>query len=222
MTIRRETGALCTNCFFHVYQGERGACRAVVIDPAQEGRMLAKRLAERGIEPAGVVFTHGHLDHTAGASGFLSFYRERGLSLRCAVHSDDLAYLGAAGQETNLELFRRLGDEALFREIFQPLPEADIVLKDGDRLFDSDLRVLHTPGHTRGSICLVSDSDRLVYSGDTLFLMGVGRTDGPDGNADLLESSLKRLFATLPNEYDCFPGHGSKTTLRAERLLLFP
>lgn len=222
MTIRNEAGILGTNCFFHVYADGEGRQRAVVVDPAQDGRALARRLSERGVEPVGIVFTHGHLDHTAGASDFLAFFRERGTALRCAIHADDLPYLGAAGFETNRRLFAGLGDEGLFRGIYKPLPEADVVLKDGDRVFDSDLRVLHTPGHSRGSICLVSDGDRLVYSGDTLFRMGVGRTDGPDGDAAALEASLERLFSAVPNEYDCFPGHGGQTTLRAERLILFP
>lgn len=222
MTIRREVGPLGTNCYFHVYQGEDGQQRAVVIDPAQDGRILAERLCERGIEPEGIVFTHGHLDHTAGASEFIEFYRERGVELRCAIHGEDASFLGESGYAKNLAFFRDLGDEGFFKSLYRPLPKADIILKDGDEIFASGLRVLHTPGHTRGSVCLVSDSDRLVYSGDTLFLMGAGRTDSSDGDQSTLVASLRRLFAVVPNEYDCFPGHGSKTSLKVERLVLFP
>jgi hydroxyacylglutathione hydrolase len=222
MTIRSEVGLLGTNCYFHVYPGSGGRQRAIVIDPAQDGRSLAERLCERGIEPEGIVFTHGHLDHTAGASEFIQFYRERGIELRCAVHGEDASFLGESGYAKNQALFRDLGDENFFMSLYRPLPKADIILKDSDEIFDSGLRVLHTPGHTRGSICLVSESDRLVYTGDTLFLMGVGRTDSEDGDQDALLASLRRLFSTVPNEYDCFPGHGSKTSLKAERLVLFP
>jgi hydroxyacylglutathione hydrolase len=221
MTIRREIGLLGTNCYFHVYQGPGGEQRAMVIDPAQDGRALAERLSERGIEPAGIVFTHGHLDHTAGALEFVEYYRERGIELRCAIHAQDAAFLGESGYQKNRDLFRALGDEELFTSIYRPLPKADILLKDGDAVLDSGLRVIHTPGHTRGSICLVSDAERLAYSGDTLFLLGVGRTDSEDGDEAALAASLRRLFEELPEDYECFPGHGSKTTLKAERLVLF-
>lgn len=221
MTIRRVIGLLGTNCYFHVYRGPDGAQRAVAIDPAQDGRILAELLAERGVEPAGVVLTHGHLDHTAGALEFIDFFKARGLALPCAVHADDAAYLGESGYRKNRELFLGLGDEGLFEAIYRPLPEASILLADGDAVLDSGLRVLHTPGHTRGSICLVSDAERLLYSGDTLFLLGVGRTDSEDGDEGALAASLKRLFDALPEDYECFPGHGSKTTLKAERLALF-
>ncbi len=221
MTIRRSIGPLGTNCYFHVFAAGDGSQRALVIDPAHDGRRLAEELSARGALPAGIVFTHGHLDHTAGAADFIRAYAERGVELRCAVHAEDAPFLGESGYAKNLELFRALGDEGFFRSIVQPLPEAAMLLKEGDEPFGSGLRVVHTPGHTRGSICLACDAERLAYTGDTLFRGGVGRTDSPDGDEEALEASLRRLVELLPEDYECLPGHGAKTSIGAERRALF-
>ena len=100
---------------------------------------------------------------------------------------------------------------------FEPPPPPDRLLKDGDLIVMGDLQfqVLHTPGHSPGGICLAGYG--LVFTGDALFNMSVGRTDGPDGDSRLLISSIRAKLLVLPDQTLVLPGHGSKTTIGQER-----
>jgi len=181
-----------------------------------------------------VALTHGHLDHTAAIPGL---FERLGMALPIAIHPDDAQYLGETGEGTNHELFDAIGAPAYFRSFWKPLPRATVFLMDGEIVPGTSLQVIHTPGHSQGSICFyeaalnagsygvdeeVRDEEAeqtlgwsCLISGDTLFRDGVGRTDGPDSDPVALERSLKKLahfsFATL-----VFPGHGPRTTIGRE------
>jgi glyoxylase-like metal-dependent hydrolase (beta-lactamase superfamily II) len=101
---------------------------------------------------------------------------------------------------------------------FQKPPTPDRLLKDGDFLIVGDLKfqVLHTPGHSPGGICILGHG--VVFSGDALFNGSIGRTDGPDGNSNLLISSIRTKLFVLPDQTVVLPGHGPKTTIGWERL----
>ncbi len=216
MTIRRETGLLATNSYIHIY--EKGAERkAILIDAGGQGRELAQAILDQGAIPALIVLSHGHLDHTAGAKDFQVFWEKRGIKVPCAIHSLDANYVGTAGYAKNRGIFESIDALDFFDSVYRPLPEPDMLLEDGQAILDSGLKVFHSPGHTRGSICLVSDAQRLIYSGDTLFRGGVGRTDLPDGDAPALSRSLAALFQAFPDDYVCYPGHGGKTSLKDEK-----
>ena len=123
-----------------------------------------------------------------------------------AIHAADGAMLGKI-QQLELSLFLGAKDS----------PTADRTLKDGDviRIGDGRLRVLHTPGHSPGSISLLGDG--FVLSGDTLFMEGVGRTDLPGGSRPELVRSIREKLMTLPDETIVLPGHGPHTTIGHER-----
>ena len=106
--------------------------------------------------------------------------------------------------------------EAFFESMFQEIPAADTILQEHDSVFDSDLTVIHTPGHTRGSICLYSEKKNILFTGDTLFCEGIGRSDLPGGDAKTLTSSILKKLYTLPPETRIFPGHGPQSTLERE------
>ena len=135
--------------------------------------------------------------------------------MRLAVHGEDVDYFGAKGEETNRRLFAAINALGYFKHYWRPMPPPDILLSDGDAIPASPYRVIHSPGHSRGSICLYDEAASILVSGDTLFRDGVGRTDGPDSDSAALESSLERLFR-LPRGTRVFPGHGEETTIGRE------
>lgn len=196
MRVRRLTlGPLETNCWI-VDDGEGGA--AVVIDPADEPQEILEALS--GAEVAAVVLTHGHFDHIAAVAEIV---RTTGAPL--AVHEADAAGItSAAGSGGALFGFDVCA------------PPADRLLDDGDvvEVGRERLAVLHTPGHTPGSICLLGEGH--LFSGDTLFAGSIGRTDFAGGDMASMRRSIG-LLASLPDEVLVHPGHGPETTIGRER-----
>jgi hydroxyacylglutathione hydrolase len=190
-------GELDTNCWI-VSDGQGGPL--VVIDPAGESDVVIEAIRGRAV--AAVVLTHGHFDHLGAASAVLAV---TGAPL--LVHSADATAVTNAAANGGLVF----GFDAV-------APAPDRELEDGDVVTAGALRleVLHTPGHTFGSICLYdADGGPHLFSGDTLFAGSVGRTDFPGGDARELRASIGRL-AVLPADTLVHPGHGPDTTIARE------
>jgi hydroxyacylglutathione hydrolase len=186
-----------------------------LVDPGDEGSRIVAFMDSRGLIPAILVVTHGHLDHTAAIPDILSTYEARGMRIPIAVHRLDAGYFGPSSVAANRELFAAIRALGYFRAYWRPLPPADILLEDGDTLLGAALTVIHTPGHTHGSICIHQADPGFLISGDTLFKEGRGRTDGPDSNLQSLRTSLYRIGA-LPPHTKVFPGHGDPTSIGRE------
>jgi hydroxyacylglutathione hydrolase len=214
MIERLRVGPIGENAYIVVAGGD-----CILVDPGDEAARILSFLDSRALAPSCVVVTHGHLDHTSAIPELLDAWAKRGLGIRLAVHPLDAAYFGETGETTNRELFAAIRALGYFDAYWRPLPPPDLLLEDGDVVPGSSFRVIHTPGHTAGSICLYDREAAILLSGDTLFQGGVGRTDGPDSNPRLLESSLNRLFA-LPAETTVLPGHGESTSIESERKAL--
>lgn len=195
--IRLELGPIGTNCWL-VADGTGGPL--AVIDPAGDAETVLGAIAGRAV--AAIVLTHAHFDHLGAAEAVME---ATGAGL--AVHSLDAA--AVSDPEANGGVMFGWPAEA---------PAPDRVLADGDvvRAGALSLEVMHTPGHTPGSICLFLAGDEPhLFSGDTLFAGSVGRTDFLGGDARALARSIARL-AALPPATRVHPGHGPDTTLERE------
>ena len=178
-------GSYQTNCYI---VWENDAC--VVIDPGYEPEIVLAETAQRGLTIEAILLTHGHFDHVGG----VRFLAER---LDCPI------YIHAA----ELSLPESFTDGPLVYT--KNYDEGDEVTLAG-----LTFRVLHTPGHTPGSVCLACEDT--MFSGDTLFMDSCGRTDFPGGDNVQMHKSLQRL-AGLQGEFQVLPGHGPATTLAQER-----
>lgn len=165
---------------------------AVLIDPAGDYNAIFSRVEKHNATVKYVINTHGHYDHT---SGNLHVMDKTGAPL--LIHENDRGYI----KEFNDAATGRFSDSAL------PGSKKLLLLKDGDSIIfgNSKLWVINTPGHTRGCICLYSNGN--LFTGDTLFTEGVGRTDLPDSSEADLISSLKNKILTLPEDTKIWPGH---------------
>lgn len=193
-------GALETNCYL-VYCTESLEC--AIVDPGAEAQKIFHLITKKSLNPVVLLNTHGHIDHI-GANKDI---KER-FNIPLCIHALDKSMLENVQQ---LELSFFLGAKES--------PSPDKYLEDGDmvKLGKSSLQVIHTPGHSPGSVSFLGDG--FILSGDTLFYGGVGRADLPGGSWDELERSIKNKILTLPDETIVLPGHGPATSVGQERNL---
>jgi glyoxylase-like metal-dependent hydrolase (beta-lactamase superfamily II) len=194
----------------------------VLVDPGADAASILEFLAEKAFDISIIALTHGHLDHCAAIPELMAAWQDRHVEI--AIHPEDKQYLGEKGEATNHALFEAIHAVGFFKSFWRAIPEATMFLNDGEYIRGTSLLVMHTPGHSRGSVCFY-ESDMLrsqgeeklpfLVSGDTLFRDGVGRIDTPDADPIGLRKSLERL-ALLPPETIVFPGHGPRTMIGRE------
>ena len=193
------------NC---VILGDPDRGTAIVVDPGGEGPRIIARLQELGLTCEAIVHTHTHFDHI-GATTEL----QRATNAPTMIHEADLFLY--EGVQMQLDAFG-----APFRA--PPMAEIDRFLRQGDTVSTGALEadVVHTPGHSPGSLGLTLEGERpVVLAGDTLFARGVGRSDLWGGDASQLVDSIRRKLFSLPDETLVICGHGPQTTIGAERRL---
>jgi hydroxyacylglutathione hydrolase len=200
-------GWLACNCSV---VGDPETRDAIVIDPGDEVERILAVIARHGLKVRALVNTHAHIDHVGG----LRKLREA-TGAPVLMHADDL------------ELYRMLEVQAEMIGMPAPLPtEVDGLLRDGDALTWGKYRaeVMHTPGHTRGSLCLylpaaegTRTEGRKLFAGDTIFAGSIGRTDLWGGSLEQIMRSLHNRLLALPDDTVVYPGHGPATTIGQER-----
>ena len=214
MVERIIVGPLYTNA----YVISTGKKECILIDPGADATEILTRLEVLNVVPTAIIFTHGHLEHTSAAQEIVNHYAERDLKIDVGIHRSDRPYLPPKGKDTNWALFKPFGDvaTAMFKSLYTELPKPTFFLKDGDPLLDTDFVVLHTPGHSQGSICLYSEEREMLFSGDTLLFKTVGRTDVVGADIKKMTKSIRSILFELPPETRIFPGHGPNSTLERE------
>ena len=193
-------GPLQCNC---TILGDEQAREAIVIDPGDDVSRIHKQLTEKGLTLKQILVTHAHIDHVGGA---LRLKRLTGAPI----------YLN----ENDLPLLQMIGTQAAWLGVGIPEtapPDSGLVEGQTVGLENYKAQVLHTPGHTQGSICLHFVPLKLLIAGDTLFAGSIGRTDLPGGDYGQIMDSIQSRLLILPDETTVIPGHGPQTSIGRER-----
>jgi glyoxylase-like metal-dependent hydrolase (beta-lactamase superfamily II) len=196
-----KVGPLFTNCYILTCKKTR---ESIIIDPGFDSKIEANKIIKtinsNNLELTLILNTHGHPDHTCG-NGLI----KDSFDVPILIHRFDSQMIGGATMENTL----------LFG-LKNPSPKPDILIVDGNTIKFGviKLKVIHTPGHTRGSVSLLSDKE--FFSGDTLFSGSIGRTDLPGSSRYDMEKSLKKIVS-LPEYLLVYPGHGPETNIGLEK-----
>lgn len=192
-------GPVATNCYIVSNENTK---EAFIIDPGAEPERIIEKAKEIGVSVKAILLTHGHFDH-------ISAVRE----VKKAFDVD--VYVGQ--EDADLMADTELNVSYMFGMPY--VARADKTLCDGEELKIAGffIKVLFTPGHTKGGVCYYLEKEKVAFSGDTLFQQSVGRTDFPTGSARVLSESIKNKLLTLPEDLQLFPGHGDSTTVGYEK-----
>ncbi len=194
--------------------------KVLVFDPAachftRDSQKIVGFLKEKNLEPIAFLLTHGHFDHITGTGVCKSFYPD----IPLVVHVADSVMIGKNAVNAQKIQLVDMGLEKLLPAL-EELPDPDIVfteenvlssiIKTDDFKVKNALfgwKILHTPGHTKGSVCYYNEKEKMLITGDTIFYHSWGRTDFPGGSESEMNESLNRIYSTLPHDVLVYPGH---------------
>ena len=193
-------GPVYTNCYF-LKNKETG--EALIVDPADSPNRIFQKVEDMGAKPVGILLTHGHFDHVTAME-------ELRRDLGVPVYACEQEQAVLADPDKNLSVQFQGGGLHL---------KADMLLKDGETFEAAGytFQMLHTPGHTEGSCCYYVKSERVLFSGDTLFEGSYGRIDFPTGSGRQMIHSVADILLNLPDDTNVYPGHMGYTTIADEK-----
>ena len=193
-----QLGMVCTNCY--IFWAD-GSDQCAVVDPGDDGQQVANLIQGLKLTPVAILLTHSHFDHVLGIPGL----RETWPDLPVYCHPADIP------EEVSETMFGMTVPTVTAFGNVTPYNEGDTVA-----VGPLTVKVIHTPGHTKGSVTLMVEGEGVLFTGDTLFRGSMGRTDLPGGSYADLTASLKKL-AALPGDYKVYPGHEGFSSLDTER-----
>lgn len=195
---RLVVGSLSANCYI---VGNADTREGMVIDPGGNPEVILKAITDSNFDIQTIVLTHGHSDHIAA----LYDIQDR-TGADVVIHIEDADFLEGRGSFSSM-----------FGISYKTPEPPDRLLREGDIIEMGSTRftVVHTPGHTPGSICLLTENR--VFTGDTLFYRGIGTTLMPGSSRQQLIESIQTRLMVLPDDFKIHPGHGRETTIGAER-----
>lgn len=193
------TGIISTNCYLAINEETK---QAVIIDPAACPSYLMSHIKSERLKVEAILLTHGHFDHIMGIDGFLEEF-----DVPVYVHEDD----------SRLMTDPQMNQSGTYTAGYTY--EGTESVRDGQMLplAGYTFKVLHTPGHTPGGVCYYVETEKVLFSGDTLFQSSVGRTDFPQGSMSDLVRGIKEKLMVLPDEVMVYPGHMGETTIGYEK-----
>lgn len=197
--IQLSLGVVSTNCYI-LYNNKK---EALIIDPGAQAEVIFDAIREYDVKPLAVLLTHAHFDHIGAVSECIKKY-----DIPFYIHKKEKYWL-TDGNRNGSILFG-VGDIAV--------PETPIIFtEDKMEIGSFHFQILHTPGHSPGSVSFYFENNSIVFAGDALFQMSIGRTDLPFGNQETLEKSIKEKLYTLPGKTVVAPGHGPVTNIEFEK-----
>ncbi|MGM0602363.1 MAG: MBL fold metallo-hydrolase [Bacillota bacterium] len=198
------------NMFTKAYIISDSYNNAYIIDPGDEGEKIISFLEKENLNLKYIINTHGHFDHI-GANGFL----KQKTSAEIIIHKKDSKLLTDPSQNLSSYFYS-------YKKITSP--PADKIIADGDilELGEYKFEVIHTPGHTAGGVSLYCAEENILFSGDTIFSNGIGRTDLPGADQESLISSIENRLLNLPHETAVYPGHGNSIKLKRFKKNIWP
>ena len=196
---RMALGELGANCYITADE-ETG--RACIFDAPDDAERILAYMDKKGLKLGYIFLTHAHFDHIMALDEL-----KRATGAKVYIHPDDVEMLNNPALNLSADC-----------NVTLPRLEYDAAVLDGDVIETpcGEVRVIHTPGHTKGSVCYLLNGDTLI-SGDTLFKRSIGRSDGPGGSYENEISAIKEKLMTLDDDVKVYPGHGFSTSIGAER-----